>query len=388
MLCEDHYEPLVSRRNTPSVSLLVSSLHAFVHYLVLYSAKIHGLMNEQQNFAEANFEKLGPIPRICIDFVKDPSLLIDYENRYRAMVTSLTFDNIQHFVLQGGILDPDPKSHTMFIIRRNEVDDFRREHLEPISANAKMQLMVTINALERRKRVDLYHAFAFGRPEMTLAGLVYESLGHTHLQEGITLTIKPTTKLSPNRQQTLFCSKTKASNSIDQGDSPSETSVFFPPNPPIIYKDRLTSVKPGHLYVPKASNQASLDAFFKLGAIFYIFQFTVANKHDIKKTYRGLPSRQYNGCTPTKEKLAVCARLPSWLRGQCQGDFCGEAIPGGSDDVFGALGDRAAGEDGCLTLVRVQLYRDCLRNLHPPRLTLAGETPERPTDGVVPNRMR
>ena len=70
---------------------------------------------------------------------------------------------------------------------------------------------------------------------------------------------------------------------MDQGDSPSETSVFFPPNPAIIYEDRLTSVKPGHLYVPKASNQASLDAFFKLGAFFYIFLFTVENNHDIKK---------------------------------------------------------------------------------------------------------
>ena len=160
-LCGDHYEPLVSRRNTPSVSLLVSSLHAFIHHLVPYQCQIHGLTNEQQNIAEANFEKLGPIPRLCIDFVEDPSLLIDYENRYQAMATSLTYDNIRHFVLQCGTLDLDAKSHTMFIIRRNEVDDLQRRHLEPISANAKMQLMVAINALERFDRVNLCHCFAF-----------------------------------------------------------------------------------------------------------------------------------------------------------------------------------------------------------------------------------
>ena len=32
-LCQDHYEHLVFRRNTPSVSLLVSSLHAFLYSL-------------------------------------------------------------------------------------------------------------------------------------------------------------------------------------------------------------------------------------------------------------------------------------------------------------------------------------------------------------------
>jgi len=50
-LCGDHYEHLVSRRNTPSVSLLVSSLHASIHHLVPYSAKIHGFTNDQQNLA-------------------------------------------------------------------------------------------------------------------------------------------------------------------------------------------------------------------------------------------------------------------------------------------------------------------------------------------------
>ena len=281
-LCSNSDESMAFRRITPSVSILISSLHTFIHHIAPYSAEIYGLTNEQQTIAVNNFEKLGPTARICIDFAEDPSLLIDYENRYQAMATSLTYDNLRQFVLQGGALDLDAKSHTMFIIRRDELGDLEREHLEPISANAKIQLMMAISALQRLERVDLYHRFSFVTTAKALAGLVYESLGYTHLQEGITLTLKPTIKMSPNQQPTIFHSKNQRSNSMER-DSPSETSVFFPPNPAIIYEDRLTSVKPGHLYVPKASNQASRDVFFKLGAFFYIFQFTVANDHDIKK---------------------------------------------------------------------------------------------------------
>jgi hypothetical protein len=45
----------------------------------------------------------------------------------------------------------------------------------------------------------------------------------------------------------------------------------------------LTSVEPNHLLVPKARNQVELDSFFILGQFLYLFQFTVANNHDIKK---------------------------------------------------------------------------------------------------------
>jgi hypothetical protein len=68
-VCGDHYEHLVSGRNALSVSLLVSSLHASVHYLVPHSAKIRGLTGDQQNLAEVIFEEFGPIPRTCINFV-------------------------------------------------------------------------------------------------------------------------------------------------------------------------------------------------------------------------------------------------------------------------------------------------------------------------------
>jgi len=50
--------------------------------------------NEQQNSAEANFKDLGPIPRICIDFVDDLSLRIDNETYRQALITDLTSQSL------------------------------------------------------------------------------------------------------------------------------------------------------------------------------------------------------------------------------------------------------------------------------------------------------
>ena len=105
-----------SEASTPSVSLLVSSLLLFfIHHLVPHSAEIFGLTNEQQNSAETNFKDLGPISRICIDFVADLSLLIDYKNHRQVMITDLTSQSLRRFVLAGRAINLDAESHAIFI---------------------------------------------------------------------------------------------------------------------------------------------------------------------------------------------------------------------------------------------------------------------------------
>jgi hypothetical protein len=69
----------------------------FIQYLVLHRVKIRSLTNEQQNLAEATLAKLGSIPRICMDFVGDQSLLRAYEEHCQAMVMGLTEHSRQCF---------------------------------------------------------------------------------------------------------------------------------------------------------------------------------------------------------------------------------------------------------------------------------------------------
>jgi hypothetical protein len=247
--------------------------------LVPHSAKILGLTNEQQNTAEANFKDLGPIPRMCIDFANDPDLLFHYENYCKTMITDFTSQRLRHFVLAGAALNLDAESHDVFILRPFEVDDLRRAYIEPISANVEMQLMSTINKLQRLEKIDLYRAFVSIDATKVVAGLVYVSLVHTRLQEGIGLTLRPMIKQQPRKLSHWKCQGEEwASDSMDQDDL-----VTFPANTPIIYEEgELRSVEPNHLHVPKARNQVAFDSFVKLDTFLYIFQITVAKKHDIK----------------------------------------------------------------------------------------------------------
>jgi hypothetical protein len=91
-------------------------------------------------------------------------------------------------------MDLDAESDAIFIVRRLEVDDLRRAYIEPISANVEMHLMSAINELQRLEKIDLYRAFVSIDGTKGVAGLVYESLGHTCIQEGIELTIRPMIK--------------------------------------------------------------------------------------------------------------------------------------------------------------------------------------------------
>jgi hypothetical protein len=116
-----------------------------------------------------------------------------------------------------------------------------------------------------------------------VTGVVYESLGHTHLLDGFTLTLRSMVKLSLSQQQRHLHWKSQGeeqvSNSMDLDDS--GMSVIFLPSTAIIYEGRLTSVEPNHLHAPKVRNQVALVSLLKVSQILYIFQFAVANNHDI-----------------------------------------------------------------------------------------------------------
>jgi hypothetical protein len=75
------------------------------------------------------------------------------------------------FVLNAGDLDLDAASHGIFVIRHNDVEDLEEAYVEPISANVKRQLMMTINKLQRLEQIELYHTFVSINSTKAVAGL-------------------------------------------------------------------------------------------------------------------------------------------------------------------------------------------------------------------------
>src|SRR5712691_4400430 len=78
------YESLDARRDSSSVSFLMSTLHTQAHNQVPFSAHIHGFTDDQLADADEMFDKYGPTPRICIDFVYNPDVFAQYKAFYDA----------------------------------------------------------------------------------------------------------------------------------------------------------------------------------------------------------------------------------------------------------------------------------------------------------------
>ncbi len=187
------------------------------------------------------------------------------------MISRLTPEIFRNVVTLGGALDMDAQSHSIFLVRRPEMDDVRRSYLAPISATVEMKLMAAINLMQWLDKIGLYRSFEFVPASRVVAGLIYESLGHTRLCEGITLTLKRMTRC----KEFHWKHEMLASNSVS-----GEIPIHLPPNGAIIYEPGMTSVQPYQLHVPKARNQPGMS--FLLGDFLYIFQLTLAEKHDIK----------------------------------------------------------------------------------------------------------
>jgi hypothetical protein len=190
------------------------------------------------------------------------------------MIACLTRQSLEDSAFEGASLDLDKysNSESIFLIRRNEVNDLIGAYIEPITSNVEMRLMRFIDGLQQLDRVDLYHTFASLNGTRVIAGLLYESLGHAYIKGGITLTLKrmKCTKALENCHWKI--------QGGQQNPDDSGMPIIFPPNTAVIYEE-LTSVQPNQLYVPRARNQV---AFLILDSFLYIFQFTVLSLHDIK----------------------------------------------------------------------------------------------------------
>lgn len=106
------------------------------------------------------------------------------------MIACLTRQSLEDSAFEGASLDLDKysNSESIFLIRRNEVNDLIGAYIEPITSNVEMRLMRFIDGLQQLDRVDLYHTFASLNGTRVIAGLLYESLGHAYIKGGITLT--------------------------------------------------------------------------------------------------------------------------------------------------------------------------------------------------------
>ena len=196
------------------------------------------------------------------------------------MINSITIESLRKLVTLGDP-GPDGQSHAIFVMKRYDIDDLKEAYMAPMTAKVEMKIMNHFVELQRLELINLYHTFAPVDGTKVVAGLLYETLAHRRVEEGITLTLKPMERVK--KRINFHCNvrgAQQAPTSMDV-DTP-EMPITIPANTPFIYEE-LASVdpEPNRLYVPRARNQAEFDSFVIVNEYLHLLQFTVSGTHGL-----------------------------------------------------------------------------------------------------------
>jgi hypothetical protein len=259
------------------------------------------------------YDRFGPTPRICFDFLKQPTRLEDHEAHYESALNELTIEKLRDFVSDGAKLNLDAGSHSLFLVKRTNVDDLRKAFIEPISVPVKSELQKRIRLWKRSEQIHLYEHFARVPASRPIAGLVFESMVQSKLQKNVSLELIPMVKWRsdestnstegsqgkkipqwhsdhPDRssslsstQKTQSPKKRPRTHLPSQSESSDHHSISFSPTKTVEYEgSELNKIEHDEFYVPKSSNQVALDSFIISNGYLYIFQITIASNHSIR----------------------------------------------------------------------------------------------------------
>jgi hypothetical protein len=149
------------------------------HHLVLCSAVIHGLTGREPAI-EDMYNRFGPTPRACFDFLKDESLLSAYEDCCRCAIKALSSHTLRCAVIDP--FDMDAGTLTFLIVRRENIrgdTNWATMSVEPITHSVEMALRDWLQTLTRDDQIETYEWLVKVGKSRRIPDLVFESLAET-----------------------------------------------------------------------------------------------------------------------------------------------------------------------------------------------------------------
>ncbi len=274
--------------------------------LKIFRASIYGgeISDEQVNRL---YDQFGPTPRLCIDYLLEPLEMKKYEDHVRSAVSDITSQKLEKLFKESGALNMDDLSHKICLISRENRDDVASLPIvKPITPNMHSRLVCQFRKLERQEQIRMYNRFAKTRDSRAVAGIAFEAVCQAKLQDYMDLELLPMVHLPPSRDNSLpqwywYSSLLLLRNDVLERlrrDALGRAlTIQVRPSRIIEYADDgPLSIESGVFYLPEITNQVAFDAFILLNGILYLFQFTIAESHDIKP---GL-----------KDFLTTCPNIP------------------------------------------------------------------------------
>jgi RHS (Retrotransposon Hot Spot) family protein len=254
----------------------------------LCSALAHELTEDKWPLISDTYDRFGPTPRLCFRAVTDEGWLVTYRREYQAALSFLTVSRLRAMVSEASELDMNEVSHKSFLVRRQDDDVLQSVSLVPITASVEWELRKRLRELRKNEQLELYSLFSGVTTSRTIAGILFETMAQRKLQGGSALELIPmeiaeSTSSGQGRKRR----KRPQWHSKHKSDSFSQSNILsmdFTPTRVVEYPgSKLDRIEPGIYYVPQSRTQVTFDSFVVKDDYLYLFQFSIASHHLIKR---------------------------------------------------------------------------------------------------------
>ncbi|KAF8257023.1 hypothetical protein EI94DRAFT_1792232 [Lactarius quietus] len=180
----------------------------------------------------------------------------------------------------NGIFSPEAykMSNTIILLKRLPGKEYHHKTLEPVTPTVEMDLREQLRRETHAQRLELYHHLTNVETSKSLVGVVYESLIQDKFRQQATISLDLVPMARRGRgQHPPWC--------FDHGSGASSIPYEINRTDNDVYSAWPSPLHTNVYYSPKSPNQVGHDAFIIDGASrqLFIFQFTIAKRHQIKK---------------------------------------------------------------------------------------------------------
>jgi len=195
-------------------------------------------------------------------------------------------DKLLSLLKPSSALSMDAVSHKFALLSRESLHAVSSKFIiSPLTDAIKSRLSLQFRHMTREEQIKYYVLLSGNSRSMTLAGTMFETMGQDIIQKGTTLDIIPMVKLDKPRKR-WHSSHQPLSKSIEiyRQDALSHrfSKKIVPSRTEEFYDNDELLIIDGVFYRPIKTNQKILDSFIMLGNELFVFQFTIAQTHDIK----------------------------------------------------------------------------------------------------------
>ena len=166
-------------------------------------------------------------------------------------------------------------SHTIILVKREEMDNLLKLTIEPISQLVQRRLRQWLMEVEQKERLRTYLLRSRTQDSRMMLGLVFESLMQFQLQKDAVLNLVPMVLMESQRGGNAKWISGLSSDASSTQFTP-EGTIEYDGSPP-------ENIEKGIFYVPSSDNQAAFDSFMLVDKYLYLFQMTIAASHPISE---------------------------------------------------------------------------------------------------------